>query len=232
MKFEVNGAEVDLEVRRLIIAGFTARDREAVLAHLEEIKDLGVELPDVIPALYPSIASRISQSTAIQAPTPATSGEAEVVLVHGGDRLYIALGSDHTERSSEGVALVPSKSVCDKPISRHMWTADEVWPHLAQLQLTCDVRVDGTWAPYQAGLVAEFMDLDELTSIAEARAGWGPGDVLMCGTLPTIPGGMVYGDAFRMSLVDPVLSRELTLEYDVELISVDDSSGEASSAQA
>lgn len=225
MKFELvrdSGDErIDVGVGRLLIAGFTARDRAAVLAHLEEVRHLGVQLPDRLPALYPSVASRLTQSPTIQAPTAETSGEAEVVFLRYGDRLLITVGSDHTERSSEGVALIPSKSVCDKPISTCVWDAADVMEHIEELELHCEVHADGEWHPYQKGPVGHFMSLIELLDDTRRRAGWLDGDVLMCGTLPTVGSGLVYGTGYRMTLRDPRLDRELTLEYEVELVEVD-----------
>lgn len=225
MKFELvrDGGElpIDVGIGRLLIAGFTARDRAAVHAHLEEVRHLGVQLPDRLPALYPSVASRLTQSPTIQVPTAETSGEVEVVFVQHGDHLLVAVGSDHTERSSEGVALIPSKSVCDKPISTRVWAAADVADHIEELELRCEVHADGRWQPYQGGPVSAFMPLTDLLEDTRRRAGWHDGDVLMCGTLPTAGGGLVYGTGYRMTLRDPRLDRELTLEYGVDLVEVD-----------
>ena len=44
---------LEFETRRLLLAGFTGRNQESVMKHVEEIKSHGVAAPDKIPAYYP-----------------------------------------------------------------------------------------------------------------------------------------------------------------------------------
>ena len=65
MTEEFEGADNKIELReittdqlyrltptRLVIAGFTGRERDSVNAHLDELKELGVPVPDSTPVFY------------------------------------------------------------------------------------------------------------------------------------------------------------------------------------
>jgi hypothetical protein len=63
-----------------------------------------------------------------------TSGEAEAVLLVAGNDIWVAVGSDHTDRELDKVNIVASKQVCPKPVSAEVWRyadARERWDSLA-----------------------------------------------------------------------------------------------------
>src|SRR5215831_946469 len=112
---------VAIEIERLVIAGWTGRDKTAVEKHIAELKELGVAPPFSTPTYYPVSAARLSTATDLQVLGETSSGEVEVVLVKYRGRLLIGVGSDHTDRQVETYSVGVSKQMCDKPIAPRLW---------------------------------------------------------------------------------------------------------------
>ena len=55
-----------------------------------------------------------------------SSGEVEFVLLQHAGRLWVGVGSDHTDREVETYGVTVSKQMCDKPIAPQFWAFDEV----------------------------------------------------------------------------------------------------------
>jgi hypothetical protein len=89
--------------RRLFIAGYTGRDQAAVARHIAELHTHGIPAPEHTPALYGLTADRLTTARRVSVVGPGTSGEAEFVLLFVGGELFIAVGSDHTTASSNGI---------------------------------------------------------------------------------------------------------------------------------
>lgn len=135
--------------------------------------------------------------------------------MNAGGALWLGLGSDHTDRGLETVSVAAAKQACPKPVARGLWPLSEVAGHLDQLVLRSEIEEDGTWTPYQEGTLAAILPLADLAH----EAGLGPGGAMLCGTLPAI-GGVRPGAAWRMTLRDPVLGRDLALSYRVVALPV------------
>src|SRR5215211_6347619 len=88
----------DIAVEGVILAGYTGRDREKVLHHIEELKALGVAPPPRVPMFYPVDAGLLTTGERIQVQRAETSGEVEVYLVADRQGLLVGIGSDHTDR--------------------------------------------------------------------------------------------------------------------------------------
>jgi hypothetical protein len=169
--------------------------------------------------LYRVASSRVSTAPLIEVLGGKSSGEAEfVVLAHKG-RLWIGVGSDHTDRAMEAQDAAASKQLCEKPVGGEFWALDEVEPHWDSLRLR-SVITEGSSEPavYQDGSVTSLRTPRELFSLVCRNAGVDvEGTLLFCGTVPTF-GGIKSPSRFEIELVDPVLDRHLTHAYQVEAL--------------
>ncbi|MCP5367982.1 MAG: DUF2848 family protein [Hyphomicrobiales bacterium] len=206
---------LSLDPRACLIAGWTGRDAAKVAAHIEELAALGVPRPSTTPLYYQVPAALLAQGPVLDVLGDATSGEAEPVVVDDGERLWLGLGSDHTDRGLEASSVAHAKAVCGKPLAGGLWPLDDVADRLDTLHLASEISDDGTtWAPYQDGTLAQIRPLSELVAGAPGAAGGGlgAGVVLFCGTLSAM-GGVRPAPRFRATLRDPETGRELALEY-------------------
>lgn len=200
-----------MEVRQLVIAGWTGRDEAALRKHIRELEAIGVKAPKSTPIFYRVSASLFTHATQIQVSGPDTSGEVEFVLIQD-DGLRVALGSDHTDRKAETIGVSLSKQLCAKPVSRDTWRYDEVKPHWEKLVLRA-------WADgelYQEGSVAAMRSPEDLLARHPLQPGW----AMFGGTLAA-RGGIRPAQVFRMELEDPVLQRKLAHEYRIAVLPVE-----------
>ena len=200
-----------MEVRELVIAGWTGRDEQSLRKHIRELEDLGVRPPKTTPIFYRVSANLLTTENEIQVSGADTSGEVEFVLLQGSE-LRVALGSDHTDRKAETIGVSLSKQLCAKPVSRESWRYDEVKPHWERLMLRS--WTDGEL--YQEGPVIAMRSPEDLMSRYPLK----PGYAMFCGTLAA-KGGIRGGARFTMELEDPVLKRKLSHEYRVRVLPVE-----------
>ena len=197
-------------VRHAIIAGWTGRDPVSVEKHIKELEELGVPRPASTPIYYRVAASRITTAQQIQVTGTESSGETEFVLLKHDGRLWVGVGSDHTDRKVETYNITVSKQMCEKPMAHTFWTLDDVRDHWDRLELR-SWTADGEL--YQEGSVAAMRMPDELMT---QYAGKGlPDDAVMfCGTLAAI-GGVRPSPQFSFELSDPVLGRKIAHAYEI-----------------
>jgi hypothetical protein len=216
LQLDVEGTPLTFEPRRLLIAGYTGRDQAAVARHIAELREHGIPAPARTPALYALAPDRLTTAERIHVVGRDTSGEAEFVLLYSGGELYIAVGSDHTDRALERLHVARSKQVCPKPISRAAWR----WAAVRDAWDRCRLHsaVDGT--PYQAGTVAELLPPDAILDLVRRRVGGDlEGSAIFCGTLPLLGGALRCGTRFTAVLAHPD-GRELRCAYTV--VAIDD----------
>jgi hypothetical protein len=196
----------------LIIAGWTGRDEAALKKHIKELEEIGVKPPKTTPIFYRVSRDLFCHSSEIQVSGPDTSGEVEFVLIRKDTDLFVALGSDHTDRKAETIGVSLSKQLCHKPVTTQMWRYDEVKPHWEKLVLR-------SWADgelYQEGSVAAMRSPEDLLGRYPLKSG----RAMFCGTLAA-RGGIRPAKRFRMELEDPVLKRKLTHEYAITVLPVE-----------
>ena len=210
--------KVAVDINDLVIAGWTGRDVAALTHHIEELKAIGVQPPSRVPLYYRVAAQMLTQADRIQVLGDDTSGEVEPVLVGAADRLWVAVGADHTDRKLESYGVAVSKQVCPKVLGRTAWRFEEVEPHWDRLLLRSFISEGGKKVPYQEGPLATIRAPRELI------AGWRNGDrrlpagtAMFCGTLPAL-GAIRPSSRFEMEIEDPVLGRKLAHAYDVEAL--------------
>jgi hypothetical protein len=136
------------------------------------------------------------------------------------DRLWVTVGSDHTDRRVESYGVATSKQVCPKIIARSAWRFEEVEPHWDRLVLRSFVEEAGKKVLYQEGTLAG------LRAPRELIAGWRNGDdklpphiAMFCGTMPAI-GAIRPSPRFAMEIEDPVLGRKLAHAYQVTALPI------------
>lgn len=215
MNFIVGGTALNTELSHLVIAGWTGRDPEAISHHIEELAALGVEPPSETPLYYRVSASLLTLAPHVEVVGGCSSGEVEPMIVQLGDRRFLGLGSDHTDRALEAHSVALSKQVCAKPCAAELWAWDEVADHLEQIGLESWIEENGEWVPYQQGTLVSILPLVELIAGAGLdRLAADGAAAMMCGTFGA-RGGVRPASRFRMRMTDTLRGREIAHEYAV-----------------
>jgi hypothetical protein len=202
---------------RMLNAGYTGRNQAEVRKHIEELAKKGIPGPPSTPTLYPVIRRTLVTDSVIEVYSRETCGEAEyVLLVENESRIYVGVGSDHTDRKLEEWDIPRAKQICPNVIGETVWDLEDVAGHWDELGLRCRQLAQGREILYQEGELARLMAPPQLLAFVRAKAG-GPldGTIIFSGTLAALTGGFVYGERLRAELTDPILNRRLTLEYGI-----------------
>jgi len=202
-------------VEKLLIAGWTGRDRAKLQGHIDELKELGVTPPTSTPVFYPLSSSLVTQADAIQVLGDGSSGEVEAMLIGTARGMLVTLASDHTDRKAEAYSIQISKQMCQKPVARAAWWFRDVaarWD-----SLTLQSWQDG--AVYQDGDCAAMLPPLEIVRGACGADALPPGWAMPLGTLP-VHGGVRGGDRFHMKLGDPKTGRAIEHAYAVQPLPV------------
>jgi len=210
MQFQESGDQIDIQIDNVYIAGWTGRDKASVDHHIQELAELGIAAPSTTPLYYRISDGLLTQNNQIQVLGGGTSGEVEPLLLQQQGKIWIGLGSDHTDRDLEVYSVAASKQACMKPVSRELWKFESVERHLDDLILRCQFKESDRWITYQEGTLATILPLPDLVG----ESGFGDNSAMLCGTLSAI-GGVRPATEYSMELVDPVLNRTIQLDYSV-----------------
>lgn len=202
-------------VHRLYLGGWAGRSRQDVQHHIDELVKLGIPAPSEVPILMPMPRHLVTTDSWLEVRDGATSGEVEYVLLFDGAQLWVGVGSDHTDRAMERVDIAKSKQLYPNVIAAAVWPYDEVQEHWDSLELSCWVETQGRLELYQQDRLAALRSADTWLATLRERKLLAPGTVLFSGSLATLGGNLVYGDAYRFRLSDPVLGRSLEQSYRV-----------------
>lgn len=208
MIFTVNGAAKTFDIQHLIIAGWTARDMASVQEHIDELAEIGVAPPSTVPLFYRASNLLVTQASQVEVLSADTSGEVEPLIIKADGKLYLGIGSDHTDRKLEAYSVAHSKQVSAKPVSTELWDFEEVAGHLDDLTIESWVDEGEGWVQYQKGSLANIRPLTELIEKGNLL----DGSAMLCGTCPAI-GGVRRTEKFKMSIHDPILNRTISCEY-------------------
>ncbi len=215
------GREVprSVQIGDLIIAGWTGRDPVARDKHIKELEELGIAPPASTPIYYRVAAARLTTRTAIEVSDENSSGEVEFVLIKSGGKLYVGVGSDHTDRKVETYNITVSKQMCDKPVAPLLWAFDDVAAHWDQLVLRSWATIGGERVLYQEGTLSGMLPPAELIDREFGKAGMPEGAAMLGGTFAA-KGGIRPATRFDYELSDPVLNRSISSGYDVRTLPV------------
>jgi hypothetical protein len=206
-------ATLSFSPQHAVIAGWTGRDPVARDRHIAELEELGVPRPASTPIYYRVAASRLTTAGVIECSGEHSSGEVEFVLLRSGGKIYVGVGSDHTDRKVETYNITVSKQMCNKPIAASLWAVDEVEPHWDSLVLRSFAVVGGERRLYQEGTLGGMLPPAELVN----RGFGGPlpeGTALFGGTFAAI-GGIRPATRFEFEIEDPLLGRSIKGGYDI-----------------
>lgn len=170
-------------LRSAVIAGWTGRDPIARDRHIAELEALGVARPKSAPIYYRVSATRLTTSSQIEATGENSSGEVELVLIRDAERLWVGVGSDHTDRKVKTYCVTFSKQMCDKPMTPELWAFDDVRDHWESLALRSWVSEGGEQRLYQQGFAAAMLPPDEIIAGFASNDSLAEGTAMFCGTL-------------------------------------------------
>ncbi len=199
-------------IDQFVIAGWTGRDAAAVEAHIRELEALGVRRPASCPIFYRVAVSRLTLEDAIEVSGKESSGEVEFALLQSSGRLWVGVGSDHTDRQVETYGVTVSKQMCDKPLGASFWPLDEVSAHWDRLLLRSFIKEGSQSVLYQEGAVTEFREPFDLINSYTGDTSLPERTLMFCGTLAA-RGGVRASEWFAFELEDPVLGRKIRHEY-------------------
>jgi hypothetical protein len=212
-------AKAQVTVAHLVIAGWTGRDRAAVEKHIRELEELGVKRPATTPVFYRASASLLTTDQTIEIPGEASSGEVEFVLLQTGGKLWVGVGSDHTDRQVETYNVTVSKQMCAKPIGAQFWAFDEVVDHWDSLLLRSSIEEGGASVPYQEGGVTAMLDPRELIALYTGGGPLAEDTLMFCGTLAA-RGGIRPAPRFSFEIEDPVRGAKIPQAYAIATLPV------------
>jgi hypothetical protein len=210
-----NGAPTPLtmSIDHAVIAGWTGRDPVARDNHIAELEAIGIARPASTPIYYRVAARRLTTADSIEVSGGETSGEVEFVLIGWEGRIFVGVGSDHTDRKVESYSVTVSKQMCDKPMASVLWELEDVAGHWDRMILRAFAWIGGARVLYQEGTLDAMLPVDELIR-GFGGAGLPDGCAMFGGTFAA-KGGIRPASRFEFELEDPVLKRRIGHGYDV-----------------
>ena len=210
---------ITYDLRGVILCGYTCRDQSAVQRHIEELKKDGIEPPTSIPTFYPKPPQGMALEGDIQVEGYETSGEVEYVLLVDGNSVYVAVGSDHTDRELERINILKSKQVTPAILSRNLWNYKEIKDNWDQIEIRSWVLREGKRTLYQDSTLGTILPPEELIRLVHQQVkGSLKGIAIFSGTPPLVTEKIVFTDRFEGELLDPVLKRKITIGYSIHTL--------------
>jgi hypothetical protein len=203
-----------LAIDQAVMAGWTGRDPVARDKHIAELEAIGIARPATVPIYYRVAARRLTMADSIEVSGGETSGEVEFVLIGWQGRIFVGVGSDHTDRKVETYSVTVSKQMCDKPMASVLWELEDVVAHWDQMILRAWAWIGGARVLYQEGTLDRMLGVKELVQRGFGPAGLPDGCAMFGGTFAAI-GGIRPASRFEFELEDPVLKRRIGHAYDV-----------------
>ena len=211
--------EIQFPVRRVVNAGYTGRNQEAVRRHIEELKKEGIPAPESTPTAYEVISKLVYCDDEIEVIGERTSGEAEFVLLCSQNDIYAGVGSDHTDRELEVASIIKSKQICPNVMGDRVWRLSMVSSHWDEMILRSWVKdPNGQKTLYQESPLAAMMTPDDIMAFVRERVDDQrlEGLVIFSGTIPLIPESTNFGDYFEAELTNPRTRQKLSCRYSVK----------------
>lgn len=211
--------EFSCQMRGAILCGYTGRNQSAVRKHIEELKKEGVQPPPSVPMFYPKPHPGISLEEDIHVEGQETSGEVEYVILTDRDRIYVGVGSDHTDRELERMDILKSKQVCPSVLSKNLWDYGEIKDHWDSIEIRSWAVDDGERTLYQDSTLSTILPPEELIRLVQQRVD-GSLEVIaiFSGTPPLVTEQILFSDRFEGELLDPILNRKITFGYSIHTL--------------
>lgn len=208
---------LSFQFNRMVNAGYVGRDQEEVRRHIQELAKKGIPSPNTTPTLYPVICRTLVTENEIEVYGEETSGEVEyVLLVQDESRVFVGLGSDHTDRHLEESDIPRAKQICPNVLSQKVWPLKEVLGHWDDLLIRSRVRTNGKEVLYQEDRLSAILPPDALMNFVRKTIRMPLKEMIIySGTIGTLTGGFVFGDRFEAELIDENLGRKLELSYSI-----------------
>ena len=203
-----------LAIDQAVIAGWTGRDPVARDKHIAELEAIGIARPASTPIYYRVAARRLAITDSIEVSGTESSGEVEFVLIGWQGRIFVGVGSDHTDRKVEAYSVTVSKQMCDKPMAPVLWELEDVAGHWDQMILRSYAWIDGARVLYQEGTLDAMLPVADLIQRGFGDKGLPDGCAMFGGTFAA-KGGIRPASRFEYELEDPVLKRKIGGGYDV-----------------
>lgn len=219
MKFKLVGKPVAVIADFMINAGYAGCNQAVVKTHIEELAQIGVDVPKRVPTFYPVPALQLTQASTVQVGHGNTSAEIEYVFIRSGGSTYLTVGSDHSDRALETYSVCAAKQICPNVVADELWLYEEVIDHFDKLRMVCEVgEEDGSYRIYQDGYASEILMPEKLLALGrEAIPENQENVVLYSGTIPTI-GEITYGTKWRITMTDEKLNRSISFTYEVAVL--------------
>ena len=222
-QFRINGdpgSVLNYDIKKIVNAGYTGRNQEEVQKHIQELKEKGIPAPAKTPTYFAKFNDRITQNEEFEVLDETDhSGEVEYVLLCTDNEIYVAVGSDHTDRKLEEVDIPKAKQVYLNTISRDVWKLSEVEGHWDEIILRSRVEVDGKMVVFQeaplAALLAPRDLLERVKNLTELDSQ--DGLVIYSGTVAAKV-DVGYSSIFESELEDP--RRKLKLQNRYRLVPI------------
>ena len=203
-----------LPIDQAVIAGWTGRDPVARDKHIAELEAIGIARPATTPIYYRVAARRLTTTDSIEVSGGDSSGEVEFVLIGWQGRIFVGLGSDHTDRKVETYSVTVSKQMCDKVMAPVLWELEDVAGHWDRMILRAHAWIEGARVLYQEGTLDSMLPVEELIRRGFGGKGLPDGCAMFGGTFAA-KGGIRPASRFEFELEDPVLKRSIRHAYDV-----------------
>jgi hypothetical protein len=208
-----------LPIDQAVIAGWTGRDPVARDKHIAELEAIGIARPASTPIYYRVSARRLTIEDSIEVSGGDSSGEVEFVLIGWQGRVFVGLGSDHTDRKVETYSVTVSKQMCDKVMAPVLWELEDVIGHWDRMILRAHAWIDGKRVLYQEGTLDSMLPVEDLIQRGFGGKGLPDGCAMFGGTFAA-KGGIRPASRFEYELEDPVLKRTIRHAYDVIVLPV------------
>lgn len=213
---ETKGGQLPLtlKLRQAVIAGWTGRDPVARDKHIAELEQLGIARPASTPIYYRVAARRLTTADAIEVSGSDSSGEVEFVLIGSEGRIFVGVGSDHTDRKVEAYGVTVSKQMCDKPLAPVLWNFADIADHWDRIVLRSFATINEERVLYQEGRLDGMLGVDDLIARGFDGGKLPDGCAVFGGTFAA-KGGIRSATRFEFEIDDPVLKRSIRHGYDV-----------------
>jgi hypothetical protein len=203
-----------LAIDQAVIAGWTGRDPIARDKHIAELEAIGIARPASTPIYYRVAARRLTTADSIEVSGGDSSGEVEFVLIGWQGRIFVGVGSDHTDRKVETYSVTVSKQMCEKVVAPVLWELEDVAAHWDRMILRSHALIDGARVLYQEGTLDGMLPVGDLIRLGFGENGLPDGCAMFGGTFAA-KGGIRPASRFEFELEDPVLKRSIRHAYDV-----------------